>query len=353
MIPASNSKNISRVEILARYEQFKSEHPKARARDIASRLNLSEAELLGSRTGDSIIRLEGSWIELIKALPELGRVMALTRNEHCVHEKYGKFDNISIGPGHGLVLNKDIDLRLFMSHWHFGFAVTEEVASGLRKSLQFFDIDGQAVHKVYIPKDGDDSAYQTLVSKFSSNEQEEEINVVSLPAGRIDEPDEELEIETFLTHWENLKDTHHFFGMLAEFGIGRRQSMRLAEDRFTRQIPNDCLDGMLNEAVSSQTSIMCFVGNPGCIQIHTGEINKVATMGSWLNILDSGFNLHLNQSAIESIWAVKKPTVDGIVTSIEIYDQKGNCFCQFFGERKPGKTELKNWQNIVAGISSK
>lgn len=36
MIPASNSKNISRVEILARYEQFKSEHPKARARDIAS-----------------------------------------------------------------------------------------------------------------------------------------------------------------------------------------------------------------------------------------------------------------------------------------------------------------------------
>ena len=50
----------------------------------------------------------------------------------------------------GLFVNPDIDLRLFMAHWKFSFAVTEDTKSGLRKSLQFFDKSGAALHKIYI-----------------------------------------------------------------------------------------------------------------------------------------------------------------------------------------------------------
>ena len=159
---------LTRNEVLLGYESIKSTRPNLRARDVALELGISEAELLNSRTGDEITKLEGEWAELIRSLPSLGRVMVLTRNESCVHEKYGEFDNISIGPGHGLVLNNDIDLRLFMSHWHFGFAVSELVASGKRHSLQFFDIDGQAVHKVYIPKDSNLKVYNSLVERSVS-----------------------------------------------------------------------------------------------------------------------------------------------------------------------------------------
>ena len=341
---------LPRAEIRMRFEQLKSKRPKARARDLASEIGTSEAELLGSRTSEEIIRLEGDWAELIRSLPSLGPVMVLTRNEDCVHEKHGEFNNVSIGPGHGIVLNKDIDLRLFMSHWHFGFAVTEVVASGKRHSLQFFDIDGQAVHKVYISKNGNLKPYRTLVRRFAAQNQKSDLITHSLPSGRENAPDDELDKDSFLTHWENLKDTHHFFGMLHEFGVGRRQSMRLAEGKFTRRLTNDCLGGLLDNAVKDQTSIMCFVGNPGCIQIHTGIIFKTAIMGHWLNILDKTFNLHLNQSSVESIWAVEKPTSDGIVTSVEIFNEAGNCFCQFFGERKPGRTELPGWRDIVANL---
>ncbi len=37
---------------------------------------------------------------------------------------------------------RDIDLRLFMSHWELGFAVTDATDEGPRRSLQFFDRDG-------------------------------------------------------------------------------------------------------------------------------------------------------------------------------------------------------------------
>ena len=340
------------TNIRENYERLKSTRSSMRARDIARELNISEAELLTSRIGKEIIKLEGDWAELLRCTPSLGRVMALTRNDSCVHEKHGEYDNISIGPGHGLVLNHDIDLRLFMSHWHFGFAVSETVASGKRHSLQFFDINGEAVHKIYIPKGDNLRAYKAIVSKFRSANQTEEISIHKLPNVKKDMPDGNVDIENFISHWTNLKDTHHFFGMLNEFGVGRRQSMRLAEGRFTRQLDNNCLHGALDRAVADGTSIMCFVGNPGCIQIHTGKINKIVIMGPWLNILDPGFNLHLNQTSVESIWAVEKPTSDGTVTSLEIYDQSGFCFCQFFGERKPGKKELPGWQQIVASIPS-
>ncbi len=323
-----------------------------RARDLALEIGTSEAELLGSRTNKDIIRLEGDWAEIIRSMPSLGSVMVLTRNEDCVHEKHGEFNNISIGPGHGIVLNRDIDLRLFMSHWHFGFAVAEEVASGKRHSFQFFDIDGQAVLKVYLPKDSSLKPYLTLIERFSARDQEVPLNIHSLPIGRSDAADEDLDMVNFLLHWENLKDTHYFYGLLNEFGVGRRQSMRVAEGKFTRRLMNGCLGELLENAVEDQTSIMCFVGNPGCIQIHTGTIHRTAIIGEWLNILDKSFNLHLNQSAVESIWEVRKPTSDGIVTSVEIFNKAGNCFCQFFGERKPGKTELSGWRDIVAKLPS-
>jgi hypothetical protein len=37
---------------------------------------------------------------------------------------------------------------------------------------------------------------------------------------------------------------------------------------------------------------MCFVGNRGCIQIHTGPVKNIKIMGPWLNVMDPGFNLH-------------------------------------------------------------
>ena len=60
---------------------------------------------------------------LLEGLVGLGEVMCLTRNEHAVHERYGEFDNVNIGKVMGLVLNRTIDLRVFMNRWAFGFVI--------------------------------------------------------------------------------------------------------------------------------------------------------------------------------------------------------------------------------------
>jgi putative hemin transport protein len=99
---------------------------------------------------------------------------------------------------------------------------------------------------------------------------------------------------------------------------------------------------------------MVFVGSRGCIQIHTGAIKRVEPMeirgASWLNVLDPGFNLHMREDQIASVWLVEKPTADGVVTSVEAFDHAGELMAMFFGERKPGSPELEAWRHIVRGL---
>lgn len=341
---------LSRVALRQAALDLRTRQPNLRARDTAKALSVSEAELLASHTGDDVARLDGDFADLIRALPSLGEIMALTRNEHCVHEKYGRFDHVNIGPGAGIVLNHDIDLRLFMSHWQHGFAVTEEVRSGRRRSFQFFDLDGAAVHKVYLSDASDHAAYDAILARFRAEDQDKPLLTLPLAPRRRDLPDGEAPREALLAHWSQLKDTHDFFGMLQEFSVSRAQAMRLAEGRFSRALSPQAVRLLLEAAASAQTPIMCFVGNPGCIQIHTGPVTTIKPMGPWINVLDPRFNLHLREDAIAKAYAVEKPTRDGVVTSVELFDADGFCFAQFFGERKPGKPEIEAWRAIVRSL---
>jgi putative hemin transport protein len=222
----------------------------------------------------------------------------------------------------------------------------------VRTSLQVFDIDGTAVHKIYLTAASDREAFNALVSRFRSPDQTSEIAVAPLPSRRLDRPDGDVDTSTFHKHWRALQDTHDFFSLLLEFGVGRAQAMRLAEPEFARPVAPAALRAALQAAADTQTPVMCFVGNPGCIQIHTGPVQTLKAMGPWFNVLDPTFNLHLREDAIHRAWVVRKPTSDGIVTSLELFDAEGFCFVQLFGERKPGKPELDAWRAIAADLPS-
>ncbi len=160
------------LDLKTRWSELLQKVPKLRIRDAARELGVSEAELLATRCGESVTRLEGNWGGLIKKFPTLGEVMCLTRNEAAVHERYGTFtEQISFFHEMGQVVGPDIDLRLFMTHWEFGFAVMDDMEEGPRRSLQFFDADGTAVFKVYLTRQSDVAAYDEFVQKYRATNQ--------------------------------------------------------------------------------------------------------------------------------------------------------------------------------------
>ncbi|MCY1537348.1 Hemin transport protein HemS [compost metagenome] len=155
--------------------------------------------------------------------------------------------------------------------------------------------------------------------------------------------------------WRGMQDTHEFFGLLNKFDVERQQSFRLTEGEFTQRAETGAVRELLLEASFDGTPIMVFVGSPGCIQIHSGPVVRIEPMEmhgmQWLNVLDPGFNLHLREDRIASVWIVQKPTSDGIVTSVEAFDGEGELMAMFFGARKPGVPERTEWREIVAKLS--
>ena len=333
-----------RAELKDSWAAFKQENPKTRIRDAAKELNTSEAELVATGIGENVILLEGDFRELLKEAGSLGHVMALTRNDHVVHERKGVYENISFNNHVGLVLGPDIDLRLFLGDWKFGFAVHEND----RHSLQFFNSNGDAVHKIYLTEKSEKAGYDALVEKYKAADQDTALLILPRAEKKTEEEvTPEIDVEAFQTEWLALKDTHDFFTLLRKYKLSRKQALRNAPEGYAYRITPESMKTVFDNASETQVPIMVFVSNPNCIQIHTGPINKIFVMGPWLNIMDPEFNLHLRQDAIDEAWVVKKPSEAGIVTGIELIDKEGTMFNQFFGKRKPGIPELPEWTKLV------
>lgn len=334
----------TRTDLKEIWTEFKIQNPKTRIRDAANELNTTEAELVATGIGDNVTLLDGDFRELLKEIESLGHVMALTRNDHVVHERKGIYENVSFNNHVGLVLGPDIDLRLFLGDWKFGFAVHEND----RHSLQFFNSKGEAAHKIYLTEKSNNKAYVALVTKYTATDQVTALGIVAKEETKVPaETTPDIDIPAFQAEWLALKDTHDFFGLLRKYKLSRKQALRFAPDGYACQIKPESMQSVFEGASKIQVPIMVFVSNPNCIQIHTGPINKIFVIGPWLNIMDPEFNLHLRQDAIDEAWVVKKPSEAGIVTSIELIDKEGTMFNQFFGKRKPGIPELPEWTKLV------
>lgn len=337
-----SSDSVEVLALKARYDEFVAKSPSMRKRQLAAALGVSEMELVAANcvAGD-VILLQGPAQQIFKELGRLGRVMALTRNDYCVHERHGVYEKIKAGGQSGIVLGPDIDLRLFFANWATTFAIQEKG----RCSLQFFDREGTALHKVYLTNDSDNAAFRALVQEFyakpASMPVVEPNEPVSKPANSTVSP-------SFRTEWLAMEDTHEFHGLLRRQGIARTDALIGAGSDLAQKLPhNDYAEQVINDVAQQQIPFMCFVGNPGIIQIHSGPISKVKRTGPWFNVLEPHFNLHLDTTAIASTWVVNKPSRDGWVTSLECFSKEGEMIVQFFGARKPGVPELESWRKLL------
>ena len=356
-----------------------------RQRDAAERLHLSEGELIAAHVNQdafwlavtqsnvsdfdlirtqpksdfsekfseedlSALRLRPDWHAMMNSLEPLGEVMALTRNASCVHEKIGIYQNAIMTERVGVVASGNIDLRAFYSKWAHGFAVSEMTIRGRQHSLQFFDVSGVAIHKIYLREHSEVNAYQNLVKHFADGSQQAGVYTESLAPRSPEQADQQIDVQALHQAWAALRDTHDFFSLLKTHGVSRVQALRLAQPKFVQQVHCADILRVLTAVAAREIPLMVFVGNHGMLQIHSGPIQKVWYARPWLNVLDASFNLHLRMDHIDSAWIVKKPTVDGLVTSFEIFDAQGDAIAMLFGLRKPGQQELTAWRGLLDEI---
>lgn len=323
------------------------ENPKARARDFAQSHGIAEAELVAAHVGHGTTALVADPDRLMPWIGRLGDVMALTRNESCVHERRGSYLDYRTGAFAAMVLGAEIDLRIFQPHWVHAFAVEEDGADGPKRSLQIFDTAGDAVHKVHLKPESHHDQFAALIRGLRHPDQAAPLTLK--PRAAV-EPARATQAgaDGLRKSWDAMSDTHQFLGMVKDHGMNRLGAYRVAGAPYVKPLKTGAVTRVLEAVAAEAIPLMIFVGNAGCIQIHSGLIEKVVPMGPWINVMDPRFNLHLRTDHVAEVYSVWKPTRTGDVFSVEAFDAEGGLILQMFGYRKDAPA--KAWDALIAAL---
>jgi putative hemin transport protein len=324
---------------------LRAENPKARARDFAALHQITEAELVAAFMDHGTTAIVADPDRLIPWVGRLGEVMALTRNEHCVHERWGTYSDYRTGAYAAMVLDSEIDLRIFPKHWVHAFAVEEPGEDGPKRSLQVFDGAGDAVHKVHLKPASRHDLWADLLGNMRIAAPPLDLaprSPVQPAKGDV------FGAQALRDAWDRMTDTHQFTGLVKDQAMNRLGAYRVAGAPYVERLEPEAVSLALHQAADSAIAVMIFVGNAGCIQIHGGRIEKIVPMGPWINVMDDRFNLHLRADRLAEVYRVWKPTRTGDVFSVEGFAADGELILQIFGYRK--NTPAEPWNALVAGL---
>lgn len=249
--------------------------PRLYARDFAENLGISEAALCAAFVGVCATRISAKPAKILPRLTTLGTVMALTRNDSCVIEKVGVYDHFLSGPDADTVENGTIDLRLFPAHWGHAFAWDEPGPKGPKRSIQIFDAQGEAVHKIHLRDESTHEAWAALVAELALADQTQHFT-----------PSAPQTTATSALHgWD---DGH------------RHAEVNAA----AKPLARGSVEKLMYRAPAIGVPISFTVGNNGCIERHRGQIHRVLEAGPWINVLDPGLELHLRMDHMAEVYRI-------------------------------------------------
>ncbi len=306
-----------------------------------------EAETLAARCGQGVTRLSGNWKHLLKEMPQLGPIRCHTANRAIAHDRFGPYRWVRFIFSAGQTGGPEVDLRLFMKNWQHGFAVTEEQPDGTpERSLRFFDKYGDPIHKIFLTPESHLAAFEAITTRYRSTDQgrgEPFPTKVRKP----EKPDAEIDLEAFRTRWRKMWDTHQFFSLHRKFGLTRMQALRLGPPELVTPMPRDVARTLFENGAQRNVPFMTFSGNRGCLQIHNGTASRFANGGDWFRVRESDFHLDIHEPSIAHAWVVRKPTLFGNVTSVELFDAEGENVAVFYGKRGRLEKEHTDWRALV------
>ena len=303
---------------------------KARHRDIANALKISEATLLAAHAQTEIAdktsplqvtALQQNWPAILDDCGALGQVMALTRNASCVHETIGTYNplkNSSVTNGIDKIVGANIDLQIFYQNWSYGFGVEEQTAQGTQRSLQFFDYLGNAIHKIFLNEQSKVAAFTQIVEKHA-------------------QPPSDISIFSQC----------HLGLKTSSITTATTQHLTWTQSQLATKLDNeDCLS-LLNLAAQQAVEITLNVRNIGMQQSYQGVINKVVQMGPWINVLDPTFNLHLKEDDVASTWLVQQTTANGCSQSVQLFDAQLQPILEIYGVQSDANIDTCAWRNVL------
>lgn len=152
-----------------------------------------------------------------------------------------------------------------------------------------------------------------------------------------------IDLPTFRADWVALRDPQGFDRLLRIHSLKRRAAVHLAAPQFAQRVDRCAARVLLDGAAAQDMQLRLCVGGV----THRGAIERVTLSGAWLRVQGSCFNVSLREDAIAEAWAVRKPSVDGLVSALELYAADGEILAQLQSLRQP---ERCAWRQLLDAL---
>ncbi len=249
--------------IWRQYQTIKTQEPAKYARDIASEMAISEAELTHSRVGHDAVRLTGDVRDILAALEPVGEIKSICRNDYAVHEQLGEFTHQHISEHAGLVLNpRALDLRLFLGEWASVFHLCEQSRAASARAFSFSTAGRCAAEGLH------HGAYR--YGGMGRGEHPFSRHLCAAVDDRRRQSDSVCARRRRHRAGSGVAGDDRcppVFRVTEKYNLSRQQAFRLVGDDLACRVSNDALPTLLETVLQDGNEIMIFVGNRGCVQI--------------------------------------------------------------------------------------
>lgn len=335
----------------AEIRSARTDNPEMGARELASQLGISEAELVAAACGATVRWIRPDIPTLLEGLAPVGNILSVASNPGATHRNAVSLDKVAVAKHSARLISDAFGLRIFPSVWVHAFAVQEREGSDMRRSLQFFDAHGDAVCKLYEQPSSDRAAFGRLEEALMAADQTPGIAVAARAPRKAGRP-AAVPVSELRARWSAMKGVHQLSGILSSLSIGRRQALQAIGRDYAWPLERKTLLSMIRTVADKQIPIKCFVSNEGCVQSYTGLLQNAETSGEWLDLTAPAFGLHLALDRVHDIWAVRKPNIAGHATSLEAYDEDGELIVVFYGERTADAQERDEWRTLIENMQA-
>jgi len=302
-------------ELKENWISFKRDNPKVRIRDAAKLIGTSEAALLSTEINNDVNYLKVSDIKkFILEILKVDKIMILTRNDSVVHELTIKTEDIIFNNNQIIDKQQLPLLTLNYDLFKYFFYQKKMHAGKELQSFQIFDKNGNSCVKFFY-RGNKSLEFERLAESYSA------IYDYALQK-RIDQV-KPLSIPTNTYFGKNYKKNFNIANL-------KHNSIR------------DILDRVKKNATFIEVQV-CGIGS---LQYFRGKIDKVVKFGTWENILDENFNLHVHTEKFKKIKAKWLNTSDNICCAIDFICNKENILARISFEEK-GSQNFKNFINEI------
>jgi len=307
-------------------------------------LATSEGELQASRLGQEDVRSLADTFSLLYQLAGLGELEICTFNDAGWAKYRGRFapPDLCLENPHYLGLEfraNHLRLQLNMDQWYWGCAVEDRPSGGrVQKSLQFFTGSGDRFLKIQATANTSQVAWKKLLFSFAG--QQEASKPLFAPQNKpLNKTLASDDLLAFARDWRWMTSPNQLPLLLSRYQTSYLAALQQLKEKFAREVSLNALSEVLRQvgslpASESKPELELSVYSEGCLQRMHGILQAPRLQHKDLCIAYAEGCIHLDPQMLEEAWVVRKPQGDQWITSLEVFDPKGQQVLQL-QEYKP------------------